>query len=318
MSAAIRVEGLRKRFGEAQALDGVDLAVPAGTIYALLGPNGAGKSTTIRVLATLLRPDSGVASVAGFDVVDRAADVRRRIGLAGQYAAVDELLTGRSNLHVVGRLLRLSRAAARRRADELLERFDLVAVADKLVRTYSGGTRRRLDLAASLLVAPEVLFLDEPTTGLDPRNRAVMWDLIRELVAEGTTVLLSTQYLEEADRLAAGIAVIDHGRVIAEGSPARLKASVSGERIDAVVVHSADLPAAAAALRRVTDVEPTVDQEALRVSAPADGVTTLLGAVRELDGAGVALADLRLRESTLDEVFLQLTGAADTHLAVAR
>ncbi|SHN26190.1 ATP-binding cassette domain-containing protein [Cryptosporangium aurantiacum] len=303
METAIRAEGLTKRFGTVQALDGVDLAIPAGTVYALLGPNGAGKSTTIRVLATLLRPDAGRATVAGFDVVDQAEEVRHRIGLAGQYAAVDELLTGAANLRLVGRLSRLTRREARRRADELIERFDLVAVADKLVRTYSGGTRRRLDLAASLLVAPDVLFLDEPTTGLDPRNRAVMWDLIRELVAEGTTVLLSTQYLEEADRLAGRIAVIDQGRVVADGTPAELKATVSGERIDVVVVHPDGIPVAVDVLRRVTDAEPAVEEDTLRISAPAAGVGTLLGVVRELDATGVALADVGLRESTLDEVF---------------
>ncbi|GAA3393703.1 ATP-binding cassette domain-containing protein [Cryptosporangium minutisporangium] len=316
MEAVIRAEGLVKRFGTVAALDGVDLSIPAGTVYALLGPNGAGKSTAIRVLATLLRPDAGRATVAGFDVVDSAEEVRHRIGLAGQYAAVDELLTGRANLRLVGRLSRLSRADARRRADELIERFDLAAVADKLVRTYSGGTRRRLDLAASLLVAPDVLFLDEPTTGLDPRNRAVMWDLIRELVAEGTTVLLSTQYLEEADRLAGRIAVIDQGRVVAEGTPAQLKATVAGERLDVVVVHHGEIPAAVDALREVTGAEPSVDQDTLRISAPASAVDTLLGVVRELDGAGVALADIGLRESTLDEVFLQLTGAGTERAAV--
>ncbi|GAA0271388.1 hypothetical protein GCM10009539_68350 [Cryptosporangium japonicum] len=210
----------------------------------------------------------------------------------------------------MGRLSRLSRTAARRRADELLERFDLTTVADKLVRTYSGGTRRRLDLAASLLVTPEVLFLDEPTTGLDPRNRSVMWDLIRELVADGTTVLLSTQYLEEADRLADRIAVIDDGRVVAEGSPAALKSQVSGERIDVVVVHADDLVAAAAAVGDVTGAEPIVDRDTLRISAPASGVGTLVGVVRELDTNGVALADIGLRGSTLDEVFLQLTAVA--------
>ncbi|MFG1921549.1 ATP-binding cassette domain-containing protein [Cryptosporangium sp. NPDC048952] len=310
MTVAIRTEGLGKRFGAVRALDGVDLDIPGGSVYALLGPNGAGKSTTIRILATLLRPDTGHATVAGYDVVAQGDEVRRRIGLAGQYTAVDELLTGRANLRLVGRLSRLSRKAAHRRADELLQRFDLTEMADKLVRTYSGGTRRRLDLAASLLVAPEVLFLDEPTTGLDPRNRSVMWNLIRELVADGTAVLLSTQYLEEADRLAGRIAVIDHGRVVAEGTPAALKSQVSGERLDVVVVHSDDLPTAADAVKRMTDAEPTIDRDTLRVSAPATGIDTLLGVVRELDATGVALADIGLRESTLDEVFLQLTGAA--------
>lgn len=305
---AVEVTGVGKRFGRSWALDGVDLVVPTGTVYALLGPNGAGKSTTIRVLTTLLRPDAGRASVTGLDVVRDAERVRHRIGLAGQYAAVDEQLTGRSNLRLVGRLSRLSGAVAKRRADELLERFDLIEVADKLVRTYSGGTRRRLDLAASLLVAPAVLFLDEPTTGLDPRNRATMWELIRELVAEGTTVLLTTQYMEEADRLANRIAVIDQGRVVAEGTPAQLKAATGGEQLDVDVLDAASVRKAVVVLRSVAAAEPVVDAGALRISVPAVGVNTLITAVRQLDDAGVELADIGLRRSTLDEVFLQLTG----------
>jgi ABC-2 type transport system ATP-binding protein len=303
---AVEAEGLTKRFGQVRALDGVDLAIPAGGVYALLGPNGAGKSTTIRVLTTLIRPDAGRASVAGLDVVAQAEQVRHRIGLAGQYAAVDEQLTGRANLRLVGRLSRLRGSAAKRRADELLDRFDLAKVADKLVRTYSGGTRRRLDLAASLLVPPAVLFLDEPTTGLDPRNRASMWELIRELVADGTTVLLTTQYMEEADRLAGRIAVIDQGRVVAEGTPASLKATTGGEHLDVEVLDPAALELATEVLRKLA--EPLVDASALRISIPADGVSTLVTAVRELDTAGVELADIGLRRSTLDEVFLQLTG----------
>ena len=309
-NSAVEAIGLGKRFGKVQALDGVDLAIPAGTVYALLGPNGAGKSTTIRVLTTLLRPDAGRASVTGLDVVRDAELVRHRIGLAGQYAAVDELLTGRANLRLVGRLSRLSRADARRRTDELLERFDLASVADKLVRTYSGGTRRRLDLAASLLVAPAVLFLDEPTTGLDPRNRATMWELIRELVADGTTALLTTQYMEEADRLAGRIAVIDHGRVVAEGTPAELKAATGGEHLDVEVIDASAVETVVAVLRSVAGEQPVVDVGALRISIPAKGIGTLLTAVRALDETGVELADIGLRRSTLDEVFLQLTGVS--------
>ena len=314
---AVEAVGVTKRFGRVQALDGVDLVVPAGTVYALLGPNGAGKSTTIRVLTTLLRPDAGRASVTGLDVVRDAELVRHRIGLAGQYAAVDEQLTGRSNLRLVGRLSRLSGPVAKRRADELLERFDLTTVADKLVRTYSGGTRRRLDLAASLLVAPAVLFLDEPTTGLDPRNRATMWELIRELVAEGTTVLLTTQYMEEADRLANRIAVIDRGRVVAEGTPAQLKAATGGEHLDVDVLDAAAVQKVVAVLRSVAGAQPVVDAAALRISVPAHGVSTLITAVRELDDAGIELADVALRRSTLDEVFLQLTGVSTQKVEVA-
>jgi ABC-2 type transport system ATP-binding protein len=320
---AVLAEGVVKRFGRLVALDGIDLTVPAGSVYALLGPNGAGKSTAVRVLTTLLRPDAGRAIVAGHDVVRDPDAVRRRIGLAGQYAAVDERLTGRANLRLVGRLGHMARSTVRERADELLERFDLTGVADKLVRTYSGGTRRRLDLAASLVTIPSVLFLDEPTTGLDPRNRATMWTLIRELVGDGTTVLLSTQYLDEADRLAGRVAVIDRGRVVAEGTPSELKASVGGERIDVAVADPDLYPdaveRAVAALVRATGEQPEIDAASGRITAPAAaGAESLVAAVRELDKANVALADIGLRRSTLDEVFLQLTGHPTTETIVEK
>src|ERR1700742_3089294 len=238
-AAAIEAEGLVKHYGKTRALNGLDLTVARGTVYGLLGPNGAGKTTAVRVLATLLRADGGQARVLGHDVATQSGAVRRVIGLTGQYAALDEYLTGRSNLVMIGELSRLTGKAARRRADELLEQFDLTDAAGRAVKTYSGGMRRRLDLAASLIGRPEVLFLDEPTTGLDPRSRAVMWDIIRELAADGTTLLLTTQYLDEADRLAERIAVIDTGTVIAEGSPDQLKEQVGGERIEVVLMAGA-------------------------------------------------------------------------------
>jgi ABC-2 type transport system ATP-binding protein len=305
---AIAADGLRKRYGRTNALDGFDLAVPAGTVLGLLGPNGAGKTTAVRILATLLRPDGGRAEVAGFDVVAQPAEVRYRIGLTGQTPAVDEVLTGRENLIMWGRLYHLGRGA-RARADELLERFGLADAADKQVKQYSGGMRRRLDLAASFVMSPEVLFLDEPTAGLDPRNRNEGWEAIRALVAGGTTVLLTTQYLDEADQLADQIVVIDSGRVLADGSPDRLKSKLGGDRIDLVLRAGDELPAAAAIVARVVDGEPVTDPAARRVSAPVrDRVTALTEVVRALDDAGIAAEDIGLRRPTLDEVFLRLTG----------
>jgi ABC-2 type transport system ATP-binding protein len=305
---AISTEGLGKRYGDRWVLRDVDLDVPAGSVLGLLGPNGAGKTTTVRILTTLLAPDAGGARVAGFDVAADPARVRARVGLAGQAATMDGLLTGRANLELVGRLYKLGAAAARRRADELLERFSLTDAADRLARTYSGGMRRRLDLAASLVAAPPVLFLDEPTTGLDPRSRNELWDVLRELVAGGTTLLLTTQYLEEADRLADRIAVIDAGRVIARGTPAELKARVGGERVVVTLRGSDQVAAATSALAPIAAEPPHAD--ALEVVAPVGRETTLLDVVRALDDADVAVADVRLRSATLDDAFLSLTQEA--------
>jgi ABC-2 type transport system ATP-binding protein len=308
---AIEVEGLVRHFGDVRALDGIDLWVDQGAIVGLLGPNGAGKTTAVRVLTTLLTPDRGRAAVGGFDVTDRPDEVRRLIGLSGQYAAVDEYLTGRENLDMVGRLYHLSPKDSRRRAGDLLERFDLTDAADRPAKTYSGGMRRRLDLAASLVAKPQVVILDEPTTGLDPRSRLGMWDVIRELVSDGATVLLTTQYLEEADLLADSIVVIDHGRVIARGTPDELKGQVGGERIELVVRDDGALGAASDALSRVTASQPEVDVEARRVTAPVtDGAGVLVDIVRALDAEVEHIADLALRRPTLDDVFLSLTGHA--------
>jgi len=314
---AVVAEGLRKRYGETRALDGFDVTVPAGTVCGLLGPNGAGKTTAIRILATLLRPGGGRAEVAGFDVVRQAAQVRHHIGLLGQHAAVDEVLSGRQNLLLFGRLYHLDPRAARRRADELLDQFALAGAAGKPARQYSGGMRRRLDLAISLILAPSVLFLDEPTTGLDPRGRNEVWQAIRELVAGGTTVLLTTQYLDEADQLADRISVIDHGRAIAEGTPDQLKSEIGGDRIDVVLRSADELPAAAATVGRVTGADPEVDQHTRRVSAPVrDRVAALTEVVRALDDSGITAEDIALRRPTLDEVFLHLTGRrADEEVA---
>ncbi len=309
---AIEAVGLVKNYGKTKALAGFDLAVPAGTVYGLLGPNGAGKTTAVRVFATLLRPNGGRAQVLGHNVVTQAADVRRVIGLTGQYAALDEYLTGRANLIMIGQLSRLTAAQAKRRADELLERFSLTEAAGRAVKTYSGGMRRRLDLAASLIGNPEVLFLDEPTTGLDPSARAMMWDIVRELAADGTTLLLTTQYLEEADQLARRVAVMDGGKVIAEGTPDELKASVGGEHLEIILPAGADVEAAITALKphAAGTIKPSEDGRRLSVPVEAaDGLTTSV--VRALDAAAVEVNEVTFRRSSLDDVFLSLTG----HLA---
>ncbi|HYY78738.1 MAG TPA: ATP-binding cassette domain-containing protein [Actinomycetes bacterium] len=302
---AIRAEGLAKRFGATQALDGVDLTVPAGTVLGLLGPNGSGKTTVVRILATLLAPDAGRASVAGHDLGTRPMAVRAAIGLTGQDAAVDEHLTGRENLELIGALLELPRAERRARAAALLERMGVAGAADRAVRTWSGGMRRRLDLAASLVGRPRVLFLDEPTTGLDPASRHDLWAMVRGLVAEGTTVLLTTQYLEEADQLADAIVVLDRGRVIAEGTSDQLKARAGGQVLQ--VRPASDLDATARVLAGLAGT-PQVDAEARLVTLPAADAAVLTEAVRRLDAAGVAVADLTLRRPSLDDVFLRLVG----------
>lgn len=314
--AAIHAEGLVKHFGDVKAVDGLDLTVPYGTVVGLLGPNGAGKTTTVRILATLLRADAGHATVAGIDVAAKPDAVRRAIGLTGQYAAVDEYLTGRENLDMVGRLYHLPAAYVKKRADELLERFSLTDAADRPAKTYSGGMRRRLDLSASLVGTPSILFLDEPTTGLDPRSRLQMWEVISDLVAEGTTVLLTTQYLEEADQLAEDIVVIDRGKVIAHGTSDELKTQVGGDRLEIVVSAGSDLATAATSLRAVSDGDPSVSDDTRTVTAPVSGGSTVLvDAVRSLDAAGVKIDDLVLRRPTLDDVFLTLTGHAAEEVA---
>ena len=308
-SPAILARGVVKRFGTTQALAGLDLTAEPGTILGVLGPNGAGKTTAVRILTTLLRPDAGRVEVAGFDVVRQPDQVRTRIGLAGQYATVDELLSGRENLVMVGRLFHLPRAEARRRADALLERFGLTDVAHRPVKTYSGGMRRRLDLAASLVTEPQVLFLDEPTTGLDPRSRLTLWEIIREQAARGATVLLTTQYLDEADQLADTIVVIDHGRVIASGTADELKDQV-GDRLDVTVAAESDLEDAVRALERHATGPAHVDVAQRQVSVPIRNVPGLLAAVvRDLDARNARPLDFRLRRPTLDDVFLALTSA---------
>ncbi|MEU6854427.1 ATP-binding cassette domain-containing protein [Actinacidiphila alni] len=311
MPGAIYAEGLVKTFGDVKALGGVDLDVPEGTVLGLLGPNGAGKTTAVRVLTTLLKPDSGSAVVAGIDVLKHPNEVRRHIGLSGQFAAVDEYLTGRENIQMVGQLYQMSAKAARARADELLERFNLTEAANRPSKTYSGGMRRRLDLAAALVVSPPVMFMDEPTTGLDPRNRQQLWEVIQELVAGGTTLLLTTQYLEEADHLAHDICVIDHGKVIARGTSDQLKAQTGGERVE-VVVHERDRIAdAARALTGFGKGDAKIEEHQRKITVPVTGGAKLLAEViRELDTQGIEIDDIGLRRPTLDDVFISLTGHA--------
>jgi len=309
MTYAIQAEGLVKRFGKTTAVDGVDLAVQPGTVLGLLGPNGAGKTTVVRMLATLLRPDAGVATVGGFDVVRDADQVRAIVGLTGQYAAVDEDLTGFENLLLIGRLLEMPRARAKQRARELLERFDLADAGGRSAKTYSGGMRRRLDLAASLVSTPAILFLDEPTTGLDPRSRGEVWAMIRELVAEGSTVLLTTQYLDEADRLAGEIAVIDHGRVIAGGTPSELKAKVGGQTLDVRPTDPADLGRVATIVETAVGTPPaSTEEDPGLLSVAVDDAQALPVVVARLQSEGIPVTELALRLASLDEVFLALTG----------
>jgi ABC-2 type transport system ATP-binding protein len=317
---AITAEGLVKiyktRRSEVRALDGLDLSVAEGTVLGLLGPNGAGKTTTVRILATLLKPDAGRATVAGLDVARQAQQIRSLIGLSGQYAAVDENLTGRENLWMFGRLYQLGSDVSRTRAAELLEQFDLSDAADRTVKTYSGGMRRRLDLASALIGRPRLLFLDEPTTGLDPRSRLGMWEVIRSLVREGVTLLLTTQYLEEADELADTIAVVDHGRIIARGTADELKSQVGGERIEVIVHDRAAIAAATTILSRDCAGDCTLDEHTRRITVPASGgAGTLVQVVRDLDEAGIAIDDIALRRPTLDDVFLSLTGHASVEEA---
>ncbi|MFF2995891.1 ATP-binding cassette domain-containing protein [Streptomyces sp. NPDC057950] len=309
MPGAIYAEGLVKTFGDVKALDGVDLDVPEGTVLGLLGPNGAGKTTAVRCLTTLLRPDSGKVIVAGVDVLKHPDEVRRRVGLSGQFAAVDEYLTGRENLQMVGRLYQMRSRAAKGRAVELLEQFHLTDAADRPAKTYSGGMRRRLDLAAALVVSPPVMFMDEPTTGLDPRNRQQLWEVIKQLVSGGTTLLLTTQYLEEADHLAHDICVVDQGRVIARGTADELKARTGGERVEVVVHEREHMATAAGVLRGFGKGESTVEEHTRKLTVPVTGGAKLLAEViRELDTRGIEIDDIGLRRPTLDDVFLSLTG----------
>jgi ABC-2 type transport system ATP-binding protein len=314
----IEARGLRKHYGETTALNGVDLDVPAGSVCGILGPNGAGKTTAVRILTTLSKADGGSARVAGFDVAREPGQVRRRLGLAAQDATVDGLLTGQENLTMIGEMHHLGRRLARRRGEELLEQFSLVDAADRLAREYSGGMRRRLDLAATLVARPEVLFLDEPTTGLDPRARNELWAALDTLVEEGATVLLTTQYLEEAERLAREIVVIDHGRVIARGDARQLKRQVGGDQLLIVPADAAELSRAAAILERVAGTRASVDQATRRVTAPAEsGVAVIATVASELEASGISVEDLGVHQPTLDDVFLTLTGAPVAPTAAA-
>ncbi len=306
--AGIRAVGLGKRFGDLWALRGLDLDVAPGTVLGLLGHNGAGKTTAIRMLTTLSIPTEGQAWVAGFDVATHPDQVRRRIGVASQQATVDPYLSGRLNLELIGRLNQLPRKVARARADELLERLELTESAGKLVKSYSGGMRRRIDLAACVVAKPSVLVLDEPTTGLDPRSREDLWQMLRDLVADGTTLLLTTQYLEEADRLADHIVLLDHGRTVASGSPAQLKTQIGGDRIEVTVTEPGDLVAAAGLVAQFSSDEPTVDAAAQTVTAPVEADVRIVEVVRALDESGIDIRDINRRQATLDDVFLSLTG----------
>jgi ABC-2 type transport system ATP-binding protein len=317
VTLAIEVSGLQKNFGEVQALRGIDFTVEQGTVVGLLGPNGSGKTTIVRILATLLKADAGNAKVAGIDVGTSPDQVRTMIGLTGQYAAVDEYLTGRENLQLFGQLFHLSKKQAAHRADELLSRFDLTDAADRGIKGYSGGMRRRLDLAASLIGHPSVLFLDEPTTGLDPRSRLGMWDVIESLVAQGTTVLLTTQYLEEADQLASRSVVLDHGSVIAQGTSDELKSQVGGDRVEVVVELPTQLAQAQSALSPIASGELNVNVDERKVIVPTSGGSrSVIEAVRLLDDAQIAIADIALRRPTLDDVFLSLTGRSAEEVQV--
>jgi ABC-2 type transport system ATP-binding protein len=306
--SAVVAEGLKKRFGDTEALSGLDLVVPPATVMGLLGPNGAGKTTSVRIFSTLMKPDAGRATIDGFDVVTQAQEVRARIGLTGQYAAVDERLTGKENLELIGRYYHLGGRESKRRAVDLLERFDLVEASSRVVKGYSGGMRRRLDIAMSLIARPSVLFLDEPTTGLDPRSRVAMWELIEELVREGTTTLLTTQYLDEADRLATSIAVIDHGRVIAEGTSDQLKAKVGGDQLE-IQVAPQDLTAAREAIALFAKGEITVDADTNALRCAIDTKVGIVPeVVRHFDSHQLVINNISVQRPTLDDVFMNLTG----------